>query len=49
VTLLRVAVPVKHIGDILGHRSAESTAVYLKLAIKDLRDVSLEIPTEVTA
>jgi len=49
VTLLRAAVPVKHIGDILGHRSAESTAVYLKLALEDLRDVSLEVPTEVTA
>jgi integrase/recombinase XerD len=49
VTLLRAAVPAKHIGDILGHRSAESTAVYLKLATEDLRAVSLEVPTEVTA
>jgi site-specific recombinase XerD len=49
VTLLRAAVPAKHIGDILGHRSAESTAVYLKLATEDLRGVSLEVPTEVTA
>ncbi len=49
VSLLRAAVPAKHIGDILGHRSAESTAVYLKLATEDLRTVGLEIPTEVTA
>jgi integrase len=48
VSLLRAAIPAKHIGDILGHRSAESTAVYLKLATDDLRTVSLEIPTEVT-
>ena len=32
VSLLRAAVPLKIIGDVLGHRSAESTAVYLKLA-----------------
>ncbi len=49
VSLLRAAIPVKHIGDILGHRSADSTAVYLKLATDDLRAVGLEIPTEVTA
>jgi integrase/recombinase XerD len=48
VSLLRAAVSVKHIGDILGHRSADSTAVYLKLATDDLRAVALEIPTEVT-
>jgi integrase/recombinase XerD len=44
VSLLRAAVPTKEIGDILGHRSAESTAVYLKLATEDLRAVALEIP-----
>lgn len=48
VTLLRAAIPVKQIGDILGHRSADSTAVYLKLATTDLRAVGLDIPTEVT-
>ena len=48
VSLLRAAVPVKTIGDILGHRSADSTTVYLKLATEDLRAVALEIPTEVT-
>jgi site-specific recombinase XerD len=48
VTLLRAAIPVKLIGDMLGHRSADSTAVYLKLATTDLRAVCLEIPTAVT-
>jgi integrase len=48
VSMLRVAVPVKEIGDLLGHRSADSTLIYLKLAIEDLRAVALEIPTGVT-
>lgn len=46
VSLLRAAVPLKVIGDVLGHRSAESTAVYLKLATEDLRAVGLTIPKE---
>ena len=46
VSLLRAAVPLKIIGDVLGHRSAESTAVYLKLATEDLRAVGLNIPKE---
>ncbi len=48
VSLLRANVPLKQIGDILGHRSAASTMIYLKLATADLRAVSLEIPVEVT-
>jgi integrase len=44
VSLLRSAVPLKIIGDVLGHRSAASTAPYLKLATEELRDVALEIP-----
>jgi site-specific recombinase XerD len=44
VSLLRGAVPVKEIGDLLGHRSADSTVVYLKLATEDLRAVAMEIP-----
>jgi len=47
VSLLRAGVPLKIIGDVLGHRSAESTAVYLKLATEDLRVVCLNIPKEV--
>jgi integrase/recombinase XerD len=38
---------MKSIGDVLGHRSADSTAVYLKLATSELRGVGLEIPMEV--
>ena len=34
----------KTIGDILGHRSAESTSVYLRLATGDLREVPLPVP-----
>jgi site-specific recombinase XerD len=44
--LLRCGTSLKTIGDILGHRSAESTCVYLKLALEDLRDVALPLPSE---
>jgi len=44
VSLLREGTPMKIIGDVLGHRSASSTSVYLKLATEDLREVALEIP-----
>jgi integrase/recombinase XerD len=44
VSLLRAAVPLKAIGDILGHRSAASTRPYLKLATEYLRTVGLEVP-----
>jgi integrase/recombinase XerD len=47
VSLLHSAVPLKVIGDVLGHKSAKSTAVYLKLATEDLRAVGLSIPKEV--
>jgi integrase/recombinase XerD len=47
VSLLHAAVPLKVIGDVLGHRSEESTAVYLKLATEDLRAIGLNIPKEV--
>ncbi len=49
VSMLRAAVTVKDIGDLLGHRAADSTLVYLKLATEDLRAVALEIPTGVKA
>ena len=49
VSMLRAAVAVKDIGDLLGHRAAGSTLVYLKLATEDLRAVALEIPTGVKA
>lgn len=46
VQLLRNGTPLKTIGDILGHRSAESTSVYLRLATGDLREVPLPIPDQ---
>jgi site-specific recombinase XerD len=49
VSMLRATVPVKEIGDLLGHRAADSTLIYLKLATEDLRAVALEIPTGVNA
>lgn len=48
VSLLRGGVPLKVIGDILGHRAERSTAPYLKLAIEDLRSVALDLPAGVT-
>ena len=44
VSLLRQRVSLKAISDILGHRSAAQTRLYLKLATEDLRDVALEVP-----
>jgi integrase len=43
-SLLRGAVPLKTIGDVLGHRSPNSTMVYLKLATRELREVALDLP-----
>jgi len=42
--LLRQGTSLKTIGDLLGHRTAESTCVYLRLAIDDLREVALGLP-----
>lgn len=44
VHLLRQGTSVKSIGDLLGHRNAESTCVYLRLATEDLRGVALPVP-----
>lgn len=44
VHLLRRGVSTKHIGDVLGHRYPASTSVYLRLAVDDLREVSLPLP-----
>jgi integrase/recombinase XerD len=43
--LLRQGNSLKTIGDILGHRDFESTCVYLRLNIEDLRAVPLSLPT----
>jgi integrase/recombinase XerD len=44
--LLRQGTSLKAIGDLLGHRSAESTCVYLRLHVDDLRSVALDLPEE---
>jgi site-specific recombinase XerD len=44
VEMLRASVPQKIIGDVLGHRSTQSTNAYLKLATDDLRAVALDVP-----
>lgn len=46
VHLLRQGTPLKTIGDLLGHRGAESTCVYLRLNVEDLRDAALDLPVE---
>lgn len=43
-SLVRRGVPLKTIGDLLGHRVPEATSIYCKLATEDLRAVALEIP-----
>ena len=42
--LLERGVGIKAIGDLLGHRTFESTAVYLRLNTEALRDVALQVP-----
>jgi len=46
IHLLRQGTSLKAIGDLLGHRSAESTSVYLRLHVEDLRSAALELPEE---
>lgn len=46
--LLERGVGIKTIGDLLGHRTIESTAVYLRLNTEALRDVALPVPARVT-
>lgn len=42
VHLLRGGESLKSIGDVLGHRSPETTFIYTKLHVEDLRTVALE-------
>lgn len=42
IHLLRGGETLKSIGDVLGHRSPETTFIYTKLDIEDLRTVALE-------
>ena len=44
VSLLKRGTSLKVIGDVLGHRSIQSTMTYLKLDSEALRGVALEIP-----
>lgn len=44
VHLLRQGASMKGIGDILGHQHPDSTSVYLRLSVEDLRSVALEVP-----
>jgi integrase/recombinase XerD len=48
IYLLRQGTSLKTIGDILGHKSFESTCVYLRLNLEDLREVPLSFPTSLT-
>jgi site-specific recombinase XerD len=47
VSLLRAALPLKTISDLLGHSSSASTEIYLKLDTDELREVALKVPREV--
>jgi len=43
--LLERGVGIKAIGDLLGHRNFESTAIYLRLDTEALREVALQVPS----
>jgi site-specific recombinase XerD len=45
IHLLRRGISLKTIGDLLGHSSPESTCVYLRVNVDDLREVALPLPT----
>jgi len=42
--LMQQGATIKAIGDTLGHRDIESTSIYLRLNVDDLREVALEVP-----
>jgi site-specific recombinase XerD len=42
--LLERGIGVKTIGDLLGHDCLESTCVYLRLHVQELRQVALPVP-----
>jgi integrase/recombinase XerD len=47
--LLRQGVGIKTIGDALGHRDIESTSIYLRLGVDELREVALPAPPSIAA
>ena len=49
LNLLRQGIGMKTIGDALGHRDIESTFVYLRLDLDDLREVAQPAPTPIPA
>ena len=42
--LMHQGVSIKAIGDALGHRDIESTSIYLRLNLEDLREAALPVP-----
>lgn len=44
ISMMRASVSLKWIGDLLGHRRADSTQTYVRLAMDDLRELSLDVP-----
>jgi site-specific recombinase XerD len=46
VHLLRQGVSLKTIGDLLGHKNADSTCAYIRLAVEDLREAPLPLPAD---
>lgn len=44
ISMMRASVSLKWIGDLLGHRAADSTQTYVRLAMDDLRELSLDLP-----
>ena len=46
VSMLRASTSGKIIGGVLGPRSLEPTALYLKLATEDLRSIAIELPSQ---
>jgi site-specific recombinase XerD len=49
LNLLRQGIGMKTIGDALGHRDIESTFVYLRLDVDDLREVAQPAPVPIPA
>jgi len=43
--MLESSVPLPVISDILTHSSTDTTKVYLKIDIRQLRECALEVPT----
>jgi len=47
IHMCRQNIPLKTIGDILGHRTPRSTACYIRLKTEDLREVALNVPAPI--